>query len=105
MEKPIWILKDKEGNEVWSSFHIDYVVAIEKALQALGYELLWGDLEVCPGCGMVNALCICPDPAEREPVPVFARKEGFDESDRRSGTQPSAEFRRRRTDNPSRNIR
>jgi len=97
MDKPIWILKDKEGNEVWSSFHIDYVLVIETALQELGYQLIWGDLEVCPGCRMVNAFCICRDPAEREPVP--------DGSERRSGSQPNAEFHRRRTDNPSRNIR
>jgi len=105
MEKPIWILKDKEGNEVWSSSHIDYVLVIETALQELGYQLIWGDLEVCPGCRMVNAFCVCPDPAEREPVPVSARKEGFEESERRSGSQPNAEFHRRRTDNPNHNIR
>ena len=105
MEKPIWILKDKEGNEVWSSFHIDYVLVIETALQELGYQLIWGDLEVCPGCRMVNAFCICRDPAEREPVagesiPVAEKKEVFHESDRRSGRQPNVEWRRRRTDHP-----
>ena len=105
MEKPLWIVKDKDGNEVWATFHADYVVVIEMALQVLGYQLIWGDLEICPGCGVVNAFCVCPEPTESKDPAVKSmaaaeKKEVFHESDRRSGRQPNVEWRRRRTDHP-----
>ena len=59
MEKPVWILKNKAGDEVWSTYERDYLTVVELALKALGYELVRGDLESCRTCGLPNGACTC----------------------------------------------
>ena len=59
MDKPMWVLKDAHGQDVWHSNEPDYVRLLEQALKEVGYELVWSDLQKCPGCGYWNAICIC----------------------------------------------
>jgi len=59
MKKPIWMLKDRIGNQIWSSYERDYLHVIDEVLRHLGYELVRLDLEVCEECGQCNGACIC----------------------------------------------
>ena len=59
MNKPIWLLKDKIGRNIWSSYERDYLLVIEEMLKHLGYELVRQDLETCDKCGQCNGACIC----------------------------------------------
>ena len=59
MNKPIWRLKDKSGNEVWASYERDYLSVIDSLLGHLGFELVRVDIEPCEKCGQCNGACIC----------------------------------------------
>ena len=61
MEKPVWILKDKAGKEVWASYDRSYLAALDGALQHLEYELVRGDQEACSTCGLPPGVCPCSD--------------------------------------------
>jgi len=59
MDKSVWIMKDKTGNEVWSTYERDYLTVVSKALESMGLELVRNDLEICLCCGLCNGLCQC----------------------------------------------
>ena len=59
MNKPIWMLKNKSGFEVWTSYERDYLHVIDEVMRHLGYELVRQDLEECAGCGQCKGSCIC----------------------------------------------
>ncbi len=59
MKRPIWQLKDKAGNEVWSSHERDYLTMIDMLVRDLGYELVRMDIQPCERCGQCNGACIC----------------------------------------------
>ena len=59
MRNAVWLLKKKNGDEVWETSECEYVHALQDALAHLGYELVMSDFEPCPRCQLPGHKCKC----------------------------------------------